>query len=127
MYQIEDPADYAHRCVLVVGAGDSALEAASAIADQPGASVTISCRGDGFPRAKPPNRERASAQERAQRLRVIRNSTVERVGDACVTISGPEGCEEIPNDAVIVCIGGDLPTRFLHQVGVATEIRHGEP
>jgi thioredoxin reductase len=126
-YQIEDPADYAGQRVLVVGAGDSALEAATAIARQPGACVTLSCRGDGFPRAKPPNRERALAAERSRRLRVLRSSSVERVEAASVTIASPQGREQLPNDAVIVCIGGELPTRFLHQVGVATEVRHGEP
>ena len=127
VYQLEDASDYARRRVLVVGAGDSALEAATAIAEQPGTTVTLSCRGDGFPRAKPPNRERALAQERSRRLRVLRSSSVERVDATSVTITSPQGREQLPNDAVIVCIGGELPTRFLHQVGIATEVRHGEP
>jgi thioredoxin reductase/NAD-dependent dihydropyrimidine dehydrogenase PreA subunit len=125
-YQVEDPADFAGRRVLVVGAGDSAIEAATSIAEQPGSQVTLSCRGDGFPRAKPPNRERVLELERSRRLRVARSSRVESVGED-VVLAGPEGREVLAKDAVIVCIGGELPSRFLAQVGVETEVRHGEP
>jgi thioredoxin reductase/ferredoxin len=127
LYQLDDAADHRGQRVLVVGAGDSALEAATALAEQPGTTVTLACRGDGFPRAKPPNRERVTAQERSGRLRVIRSSVIESIEAGQVKISSSAGAEALPNDRVFVCAGGELPTRFLHHIGIETEMRHGEP
>jgi thioredoxin reductase len=127
VYQLEDPADYRGQRVLVVGAGDSAVEAAISIADEPGADVTLSCRGDDFARAKPPNRKRIEQYEREGRVRVLRKSQVERVDEASVSVSGPEGPERFGNDAILVSIGGELPTSFLHAIGLKTEMRYGEP
>jgi thioredoxin reductase (NADPH) len=127
IYQLEDPADYRGQRVLVVGAGDSAVEAAISIADEPGANATLSCRGDGFPHAKPPNRKKIELYERDGRVRVLRKSQVGHIDEASVSVSGPEGRERFGNDAILVCIGGELPTGFLHAIGLKTEMRHGEP
>ncbi len=126
-YLLEDPADHRGRHVLVVGAGDSALEAAISLADEPGTVVTLSCRGDSFGRAKPPNRSKLDERERAERIRVVRTSTVARIDDASVTLQVEAGEETIPNDAIIVCAGGELPFGFLREVGVEMETLHGEP
>ena len=52
VYRLIDPAQYREHKVLVVGGGDSALEAAISISEEPGTSVTISYRGEAFSRAK---------------------------------------------------------------------------
>jgi len=127
VYQLGDPADYRGQRMLVVGAGDSAIEAAISIADAPGTQVTLSCRGDGFPRAKPRNRSQIEQYERNGRVRVLRKSQVECIDEKDVSLFGPEGHERFGNDAVLVCIGGELPTDFLRAMGLKTEVRHGEP
>src|SRR5262249_28273561 len=53
---LDDPEEYRGRNVLVVGGGDSACEAALALADA-GAKVIISYRGKGFARAQPKNKQ----------------------------------------------------------------------
>jgi len=126
-YMLEDAEDLRGRRVLVVGAGDSALEAAVALAEQPGTEVTLSCRGDSFARAKPPNRARIDECERSGRVRVLRRSTVERIDAASVLLSTAEGPEQVANDAVFVCAGGELPFGFLREVGIELETLHGEP
>lgn len=126
-YRLEDPADHRGQRVLVVGAGDSALEAAITLAEEPGTQVALSCRGDAFPRAKPPNRAKIADCEARGRVRVLRKSRVASVGPADVVVETPEGPERLGNDAVIVCIGGELPFDFLRDIGVALETRHGEP
>ena len=127
VYALEDPADHAGERVLVVGAGDSALEAALALSEETDTQVTLSCRGDAFPRAKPANRARLEECERDERVRVVRSSSVSSVDPAAVVLKTPNGEEQIGNDAIIVCIGGELPFGFLREVGVETEVRHGEP
>lgn len=126
-YLLEDPEELRGRDVLVVGAGDSALEAAIALADQPDTGVTLSCRGDSFGRAKPPNRAKIDECERSGRIRVIRNSTVHSIAPDEVVLATPEGEERFANDAVFVCAGGELPFGFLREIGVELEMMHGEP
>jgi thioredoxin reductase (NADPH) len=58
VYSLIDPEQYAGQRVLVVGGGDSALEAALAISEQPGTGVALSYRGESFSRAKPRQRAR---------------------------------------------------------------------
>jgi thioredoxin reductase (NADPH) len=126
-YALEDPAQLRGQRVLVAGAGDSAIEAAVALAAEPGTTVTLACRGDAFPRAKPPNREKIAEQEADGRVRVVRGSAVEEIGSDFVSVRTESGTERLTNDKVIVCIGGELPFGFLKEVGVATEMKHGEP
>jgi thioredoxin reductase len=50
VYRMVDPEQYRQQHVLVVGGGDSALEAAASIAEQPGTAVTLSHCSDSFSR-----------------------------------------------------------------------------
>ena len=125
VYRLIDPEQYAGRDVLVVGGGDSALEAAASVAESGGRHVTLSYRGDAFSRAKPKNRERIAAAERSGRLRVLLKSEVRRI-DASRVILACDGREvELPNDAVIVSAGGVLPSDFLRSCGIDVETKYG--
>jgi thioredoxin reductase/Pyruvate/2-oxoacid:ferredoxin oxidoreductase delta subunit len=64
-YRLIDPEQYRDQHVLVVGGGDSALEAAMSIAAEPGANVTLSYRSEAFARAKEKNRQRLSEMQTA--------------------------------------------------------------
>ena len=76
VYRLIDPQQYAGQKVLVVGGGDSAIEAAIAICEVDGTAVTLSYRGKAFDRAKAKNRERIESARRAGRVNVLLNSTV---------------------------------------------------
>ncbi|HLF95640.1 MAG TPA: NAD(P)-binding domain-containing protein [Methylococcaceae bacterium] len=127
VYRLIDPEQYRNRHVLVVGGGDSALEAATSIADEPGATVTLSYRADSFSRSKEKNRERVAAAEQDGRLRVLLKSDVERIDADRVVIRHQGQAVELKNDAVIVCAGGVLPTPFLKQIGIMVDTKHGTP
>ena len=125
VYQLIDPEQYKGRHVLVVGGGDSALEAATSIADQPGTTVTLSYRSEAFGRAKAKNREKVDTQSSSGRLRVMLKSQVKRITETEVELSH-EGTDHIfPNDAVIICVGGILPTDFLKSIGIDMETKYG--
>ena len=117
VYRLIDPAQYRGRHVLVVGGGDSALEAAITLADQAGTVVTLSYRGEAFTRAKEKNRQRVDQAVANPRLSVRKRSNVTHILDGHVRIEQDGALTEIRNDAVIVSIGGDLPTAFLERVG----------
>ena len=125
VYRLIDPQQYQHQHVLVVGGGDSALEAAVSIAEQPGTTVTLSHRSDSFSRAKPRNRALAEAAANSGRLDIYLQSTVRSVGRTVVEIEYRGEHVMLKNDAVIVCAGGILPTAFLKSAGVAVETKFG--
>ena len=125
VYRLIDPEQYQHQHVLVVGGGDSALEAAISIAEEPGTTVTLSYRSEAFSRAKEKNRNKVADAEKQGRLNVLMQSNVKHINTEQVTIQTPEDLINIDNDAVIVCAGGILPTAFLKNIGIEVETKYG--
>jgi len=125
VYKLVDAEQYRGQQVLVVGGGDSALEAAVALAEQPGTTVTLSYRSDAFSRVKQKNRDRVQAEAAAGRLRLALSSTVQRIEAEAVLLKTAQGEERLPNDAVVVCAGGVLPTPLLQAAGVRFSTKHG--
>jgi thioredoxin reductase len=126
VYRLVDPRQFAGRRVLVVGGGDSALEAAATLAEETDAIVDLAYRGDAFQRAKRKNRERVDEAGRRRRLRTHLKTEIVSVTPDAVTLAAPDGPIICPNDAVIVCAGGVLPTAFLKSLGVETVTKRGE-
>jgi len=125
VYRVIDPAQYLNQHVLVVGGGDSALEAATTIAAEAGTTVTLSYRSGAFSRAKPKNRQRVEEMEAGGDLRVLFSSNVKEIHDGSVDIDVGESIESIANDAVVVSAGGILPSAFLRTVGIHVETKWG--
>ena len=124
-YRMTDPAQYAGEKVLVVGGGDSALEAACEIAELGQAEVTLSYRGDAFKRAKPRNRLRVERLQSEDRLTVLLGTEVREISDQAVAIRRGESRMIVPNTLVIVCAGGVLPTPFLKKIGIQVVTKYG--
>ena len=71
VYRLIDPEQYRGQHVLIVGGGDSALEAAITIAQQPDTTVTISYRSESFGRVKQKNRDKLQQAEATKRITSI--------------------------------------------------------
>jgi thioredoxin reductase (NADPH) len=125
VYRLIEAEQYRDRHVLVVGGGDSALEAALDICDQPGTTVTLSYRSDAFSRVKPKNRERLDKAVANNRIDVVLESTVEEITPDHVKIKKAGNIIELTNEAIIVCAGGELPTSMLKKIGIQVEARYG--
>lgn len=124
VYQLIDPDQYVGRKVLIVGGGDSALEAALSIADA-GGEAAISYRSDSFSRAKAKNRARTEEYAAASRVKLYMSSNVTSItpGEVVLEQRGQE--VRIENEAVIVNAGGILPTGFLKEIGISVDTKYG--
>jgi thioredoxin reductase len=87
--------------------------------------VTISYRSDAFSRAKPANREKVEQLALAGRLNVLLGSHVREIRSDAVVIEHKGKSALVPNQAVIVCAGGILPTGFLKSIGIEVETKFG--
>lgn len=125
VYRLIDAEQYRGRHVLVAGGGDSALEAAWTIAAQDNSTVTLSYRGDAFSRAKEKNRVAVDNAVKSGRLNVLLQSNVKSIGEKQVEIEQDGRMIQIPNDDVIICAGGVLPTPFLKSIGISVETKYG--
>lgn len=125
VYRLVDSAQYRGQHVLVVGGGNSALEAAIAIAKEPGATVTLSYRSNVFANANPKIIDQTSTEEKNGRLKLRLSSTVKQIGEKSVTLNTEKGEIDIQNDVVIVCAGGILPTPMLKSLGIEIETKRG--
>lgn len=125
VYRLTEPEQYAGQAVLVVGGGDSALEAAIALAEQQGTKVVLSYRSAAFSRVKEKNRVRLDEQQKTGRIKVLLNSSVQSILADAVDIDCDGHLERYPNDAVIVCAGGLLPTPLLQKVGIQFDTKFG--
>lgn len=125
-YRLVDPEQYAGSKVLVVGGGDSALEAAMAIAEETDAEVALSYRNEALGRCRDANRAKFEAHVAKGRIQAVWSSQVTGITEKDVTLSTPKGPATLANDFVIVSIGGELPLEFLQKMGVVVRRFHGE-
>jgi len=124
-YRLLNPEQYRQQKVLIVGGGDSALEAAVSISEEPGTDVTLSYRAAAFTRAKKKNRLKLEAAAEAGRIRVLLGSNLQSIEADFVSVEQEGTTHRLPNDAVIINAGGILPTGFLKELGIRIETKHG--
>jgi thioredoxin reductase (NADPH) len=103
----------------VVGGGDSAVEAAVGLARQSGNTVTISYRKSSFFRVKKKNEVAINRLIAERQLTPLFESQVVEVGPTSVRLQTKDGIRELPNNYVIVLIGGVPPFEMLRQAGIA--------
>jgi thioredoxin reductase len=147
-YALLDAHSYRGRRILVVGGGDTAVETAVGLAEQPDNQVTLSYRKESFFRVRSKNEERLAQAIAAGKLRVVFNSEVTAIHADRVELavkagagldavlagagaSGPrrgasgagDGAETervtLDNDEVFVMAGGIPPFELLQRAGVS--------
>ncbi|PYU24104.1 MAG: 4Fe-4S ferredoxin [Acidobacteria bacterium] len=118
MYRLIETDHYINKQILIVGGGDSAVEAAMGLANQKGNKVTLSYRREAFARIKERNAQRIQESMRSGKLTVLFNSapTEFRSDAAVLQINGET--RVIPNDYVWIFAGGEPPRAFLEKIGV---------
>lgn len=118
VYDIVEMEDFAGRHVLVVGGGDSAVESALGLANQDGTTVTLSYRGEEFGRIKERNRQKLDRAVAAGSVSLMLRSTVKEIRQDVVVMDVEGSSTILPNDDVVIRIGGDPPAALLERLGV---------
>jgi thioredoxin reductase (NADPH) len=119
MYRLIEADHYVNKQILVVGGGDSAVEAAMGLAFQVGNKVTLSYRQATFGRIKERNAQRIEDSIRKGKITVLFNSNPVEFTEHSVVLEVNGKREEIPNDFVWIFAGGTPPNDFLKKIGVA--------
>jgi putative YpdA family bacillithiol system oxidoreductase len=114
---LKDPDDHVGQRVIVVGGGDSAVEAAVALTAT-ARGVTLSYRGKALSRCKAKNRAELQEQVEAGKITLLFGSNLKEIRPTTAMVQIGNDVKEMPNDHVIICIGGDAPLRWLERVGV---------
>jgi len=123
LYRLIDADHYTDKNILVVGGGDSAVEACLGLAHQRGNRVTLSYRRSEFSRLKDRNEKRIREQIQAGRVDVLFESQPVEFRPGAVVLDSRGEILELANDYTWIFAGGTQPTMFLKSIG----IRFGAP
>ncbi len=117
-YEVIEMEQFAKQRVLVVGGGDSAIECAVGLANQSGTTVQLSYRRRELTRVKSRNQEKLDRAVSQGKIALLLGTQVREIRPDVVVIEGPDGTMLLPNDVVMIRIGGDAPYAFLERIGV---------
>jgi len=118
MYRLIEADHYVNKKILIVGGGDSAIEAAMGLAEQHGNKVTLSYRKEAFSRIKERNAQRIAECIRKNKVKVVFSSIPVEFKSDRVLLDAQGSLLEVPNDYVWIFAGGDPPYGFLKKIGI---------
>lgn len=127
MYRLIEADHYINKIILVIGGGDSAVEAAMGLANQAGNQVTLSYRSERFSHIKERNAKRIEDCMRSGKVQVLFNSNPVEFKPESVVLEVSGRTQEIPNDFVWIFAGGTPPNAFLKKIGVGFGTRDMTP
>jgi putative YpdA family bacillithiol system oxidoreductase len=119
-HRLYSPKKYQNEDVLVVGGGNSAVEAALVLSEKN--TVTLSYRQEEFHRLFKDNREKLNQAISAKKIHVIFNSTIKMFAEKIATLiikkNGTKKEVKVPFHHAFILIGAELPTIFLKKIGL---------
>lgn len=124
-YRLLEPEQILNEHILVVGGGDSAVEAALQLCDNN--QVILSYRKDAFSRIKPGNSRKIHDAMKQGMLDVKFNTRLRQIDEQeALLANGGAGDQRIQTDRIYIFAGGELPTQFLNKIGIQITTKFGE-
>ena len=115
-YQLDDPEEYEDERIIVVGAGDAAIENAVALAAQN--KVAIVNRKGEFARVKSGNLTLITESIESGLLECYYNASTARVAPGEIVLKVPEGETVVPCERIIARLGAMAPRGFVESCGI---------
>ncbi|MDG2270007.1 MAG: cyclic nucleotide-binding domain-containing protein, partial [Alphaproteobacteria bacterium] len=116
-YQLDDPDEFEHERISVIGAGDAAIENALALAAHN--DVTIINRSGEFARAKSANESAVLAAIESGRMGVVYNANTQAIEVDTLVLDTPEGEARVPCERLIARLGAAPPRKLVEACGVS--------
>jgi thioredoxin reductase/polyferredoxin len=129
-HRLYSPRKYKNENIIVVGGGNSAVEAALTLSEQN--KVYLSYRGSEFARIFKDNERKLNEAITAKKIEPILNSNITEFGEHEATLkisassnyrsgAGTDEIRQIPYDHAFVLVGADVPRDFLKSLGLKME------
>lgn len=115
LYALADARAFENKRVIIAGLGDTAMEAAIAIARQPGAQVTVVYRGSDFRRGKSKNVSEMKKLAADGKLTIVFGAVPTQVSRTHVVLSNTA---RLRTDALLILVGGLLSWDLLTRSGI---------
>ncbi len=115
-YTLADAGAFAGRNIIVVGAGDAAIENALALSEQN--TVCIVNRGGEFARAKDANSRAVLQAISTGKIRCLYSATINRIEATATVVETPNGEVVVACDHLIARLGCIPPRKFLESIGI---------
>ncbi|HEV2720829.1 MAG TPA: NAD(P)-binding domain-containing protein [Thermoanaerobaculia bacterium] len=116
LYRLADPAEHQEKDLLVVGAGDSALEIAIALSDENRVALVV--RGGEIARANEILTKDVLARQARGQMTIYYNATVKQVYDGYVDLNVRGESVRIAAELIFLKLGADPPRKFFESIGV---------
>lgn len=120
-YRLIEPEQYARKKTLVIGGGDSAVEAALSLAGQRGTQVVLSYWKKAFGRLTDSNQELIDRAMKKRHVNVLFESNVTEIQSEKVYLNYRGKRVSLANDYVFVLAGGFMTMPFLRHMRVSME------
>ena len=117
-YKLMDAETYQNKHILVVGGGDSAVEAAVGLGQQIGNTVTLSYRKNSFARIKTRNDEQVAKAVKNGWISIMYESTVDSIHEEHVIINHHDQTKQVKNDYIFIFAGGIPPFKLMNSIGI---------
>ncbi|TGL87204.1 4Fe-4S binding protein [Leptospira congkakensis] len=116
-YRFFDPKDTKDKSVVIVGGGDSAVEAAILCSDFAN-EVSLVHRGKEFSRPKEQNKILLEEKIKEGKIKLLQESEITEISEQNVFIKSPVSSSKRKADLVYVLIGNLAPISFLKKIGI---------
>ncbi|MFK7874056.1 MAG: NAD(P)-binding domain-containing protein [Oligoflexales bacterium] len=126
-YNLLEPEQYQNCHISIVGGGNAAVEAAQRLGDvHLKNKVRLLVRGDLLDRCNEENKAILMTYVEKRRVKVHYNTSVDSIEKETITIVSQDEKRTIENHYLFVFAGAELPFKFLKDLGIKIDVKHGE-